>query len=82
MSAKLAIECPNLRSRKPRSGGIAVGLLAGLLVGLVYVGVHRSGDAVALSPAPPQIVGTFAGTYENGLPVYRLPPIQITAVRD
>ena len=82
MSATLAIECPNPGSRKPRSRGIAVGLVAALLVGLVYVGVHRSGDAVALPPAPPQIVGTFTGTYENGLPVYRLPPIQVTAVRE
>ena len=82
MSATFAIESLNPGSRKFHFGTVAVGLVAALLVGLVSVGVHQSGHAVTLPPASPQIVGTFTGTYENGLPVYRLPPIQITAVRD
>jgi hypothetical protein len=36
---------------------------------------------VAKTPSPAPITATFTGEYENGVPVYRLPSIAITATR-
>jgi len=34
-----------------------------------------------LVPATPSAAGTFTGQYENGIPIYRLPPVSITVDR-
>ena len=53
-----------------------------LLVALILADAHVSHDATPERAAPVQMVGTFIGTDVNRLPVYRLPAIQITAVRN
>ncbi len=50
-------------------------------------GPASAGDPTATSieskaSANEEIVGIFTGTYANGLPVYRLPPINVTAHRN
>ena len=50
-------------------------------------GPASAGDPMATSiaskaPANEEIMGVFTGTYYNGLPVYRLPSINVTAHRN
>ena len=74
---------------------IVAGLLVAALIGLVVADTYPSGRAesgpvatadpsrsAALSGTSAPDVGVFTGTYANGLPVYRLTPIEVTAVRD
>ena len=81
MSAQLAIEyrvaCPH--RELPGSG--VCGFVAALLVLLVFADARFAGDVAIERAAPPQMVGKFTGTYENGMPVYRLPPLEVRAVR-
>jgi hypothetical protein len=78
----MIIEFPNLRPLIPMAKGFAVGLVSAVAVALIFVDDHRIGHAVAKSPAPTHVVGEFTGTYVDGTPVYRLPPIQVTARRE
>lgn len=76
-----------------RTPAIIVGIaVIGLLVGAtarfaVVVGGpasmgDRAGPTRVATPAlPAPSVGAFTGAYEAGLPVYRLPPLQVTASR-
>ncbi len=66
---------------KVPSRSLAVGIAAVLLVALILADADVSRDATTERAAPVQMVGTFTGTYENDVPVYRLPPIQVTASR-
>jgi hypothetical protein len=62
-------------------------LALGLAVVLLLAAIPVSTDKPAASqlgkraPATAPTIGTFTGEYENGVPVYRLPPIAITADR-
>ena len=38
-------------------------------------------SAITKTEAPVPMIGTFTGQFENGVPVYRLPSISITASR-
>jgi len=84
------------RSATGKSTGIATVIAGVALIGLAAAGAYRlvhpvigpvgAGDRTVAAPAsytaaPLQGVGVFTGAYENGLPVYRLPPVQVTAVR-
>ena len=66
---------------------IVIGLLAAALIGLIVADTATTIES-ARSPtvtgtaAPAQDVGVFTGTYVDGMPVYRLAPIEVTAVRD
>ena len=95
MSTSLSIECPRIRNG-PRipNGSRTLTVLAGIglagvcaLAGYGYArspGTPPHASALPATNAPAateRSVGTFTGSYENGLPVYRLPPAQITARR-
>jgi hypothetical protein len=56
---------------------------AAVLLAAVPVSTDKSAmPAVgSLVPATAATAGTFTGQYENGIPVYRLPPISITVDR-
>jgi hypothetical protein len=82
MSAQMTIEFPSLRPRIPVAKGIVISLLSVAAVALAFVGDHRISHAVVESPAPTLVVGEFTGTYVDGKPVYRLPPIEVTARRE
>jgi hypothetical protein len=76
--------------------GIAIGMLAAALIGLIVADTHPSGGSVSLpkqgmqaqaaavsrTAVPVANVGVFTGTYENGLPVYRLPAVEVNAIRE
>ena len=73
--------------------GIVMGLLAAALIGLIVADTYPSERAESgsvklvevLRPATPaatQDVGVFTGNYVNGLAVYRLAPIDVTANRE
>jgi hypothetical protein len=92
MSNSLAIS-GNGDTGAPRVGGVlaTIALVVAFAVGafgLVYTAnlpLRSNGFALAAPAAaaadPIPIAGAFTGTYENDLPVYRLPPVQITARR-
>jgi hypothetical protein len=82
MSAQMIIEFPNLRPLIGIAKGIAIGLASAVGIVLIFMADNRIGHAVAKSPAPTHMVGDFTGTYVNGAPLYRLPPIQVTARRE
>ena len=82
MSAQMTIEFPNLRPLISVAKGIAIGLVSAAVVALVFVADYRISHAVAESPAPMRVVGEFTGTFVDGTPVYRLPPVQVTARRE
>ena len=62
---------------------LALGLAAAVLLAAVPVSTDKSAvpPLGTLVPATTPMVGTFTGEYENGIPVYRLPPIAITVDR-
>ena len=73
--------------------GIVIGLLAAALIGLIVADTYPSGRAesgpVKLVEAPrsatraaTQDVGVFTGNYVDGVPVYRLAPIEVIAHRE
>jgi len=67
--------------------GVFIGLLAAALIGLIVADTATSIEStrsptVTGTAEPAQEVGVFAGTYVDGVPVYRLAPIEVTAVRD
>lgn len=84
---------PANRMINMRTPVIVVGIaVIGLLVAAtarIAVGVGgaapagaRAGPTRVSTPAlPAPSVGAFTGAYEAGLPVYRLPPLQVTASR-
>ena len=82
MSAEMIIEFPNLRPLIRVAKGIAIGLAGAVGIALIFMADNRIGHAVAESPAPTHLVGEFTGTYVDGAPLYRLPPIQVTARRE
>ena len=70
----------------PTKDGIVIGLLAAALIGLIIADTTTTTESVraatvSATAAPAQNVATFTGNYENGVPVYRLAPIEVTAVR-
>jgi hypothetical protein len=81
MSAQMTIEFSHDPPLPAFVRGIAVGLASALLVAWI-VGGDRMSHFAAAAPAPTPTVALFTGAYENGVPVYRLPPIEITARRD
>jgi len=82
MSTQMLIEFPQFRPLIPVAKGFAAGLATALLVALFVAGDFRISLAETKSPMPTRIVGEFTGNYEKDVPVYRLPPIEITARRD
>lgn len=76
--------------------GIAIGILAAALVGLIVADTYPSGGSVSLpkqgmqaqssvvsgTGVPVANVGVFTGSYDNGLPVYRLPAVEVSAIRE
>jgi hypothetical protein len=82
MSTQMTIEFPEFRPFIPVAKGYAAGLATALLVALLVAGQFRKSHAGIDLPAPARTVAEFTGTYERGVPVYRLPPLEITARRD
>jgi hypothetical protein len=72
-----------------RAVGFAIGAGAAVIAGTIAVaavsGAQRS-RAPVWSAAHPQAVisvaGVFTGEYQDGVPVYRLPPVTVVANRD
>ena len=81
MSAQLAISSPNVVPFKALAKGFAVGMAIVMLIGLIVADVYPINQAANEPLAATHVVGIFTGSYENGLPVYRLPPIQVTTGR-
>lgn len=81
MSAQMAIEFSHDRPLLPFVKGLAVGLASALLVAWIVGGDGRMSHFATAAPAPTRTVALFTGNYENGLPLYRLPPVEITARR-
>ena len=92
MSAQLAIECPNADTRRHTSGRTVAIIAAAVTIALLMEGAQHLGHAVTPSVGSPAsavtsratqapVVGNFTGTYDHDLPIYRLPPVEITAAR-
>ena len=62
---------------------LALGLAVILLLAAIPVPTDKYAATPLgkLAPATAPMMGMFTGEYENGVPVYRLPPIAITADR-
>ena len=63
---------------------LSIVLVAAALIGAtVWTPGHRdpAAPAVAASVPPAPMVGVATGELDNGTPVYRLPPITVTASR-
>jgi len=62
---------------------LVIGSAAAVLLAAVPVSTDKAAmPAVGtLVPATASAAGTFTGQYENGIPVYRLPPVGITVDR-
>ncbi|HQR10397.1 MAG TPA: hypothetical protein PLW68_03625 [Casimicrobiaceae bacterium] len=86
MSAQLTLKYLPSPARNSLSAGAsavaAIALAFVLVVGLVIADARVDGSVTPASTAPQPVIGTFAGTYQDGLPVYRLPSMEITAPRD
>jgi hypothetical protein len=82
MSAEMTIEFSHDQPLMPFVKGVVVGLASALLVAWIVGGDYRMSHVATATPAPTRAVALFTGAYENGVPVYRLPPIEITARRD
>jgi hypothetical protein len=50
-------------------------------VGSAAAGEPSSANRATATATGPAAIGTFTGTYQNGVPVYRLPPITVSASR-
>ena len=61
------------------SGSILVLVL--VAVAALILADTRLAVRATFEPPAVQVVGRFTGSYENGVPVYRLPAIQIAATR-
>jgi hypothetical protein len=81
MSTQMTTEFSHYQLLVPVAKGFAAGLGTALLAALIFAGDFGSSHAVTVSPAPAPSLGSFTGTYEQGVPVYRLPPIEIVARR-
>jgi hypothetical protein len=81
MSAKMAIEFPNDRPVLLLVRGVAAGLATALLAALIIGGDYTTRDAAPATPSPPYAVGVFTGNYADGVPVYRMPSVEITGSR-
>ena len=62
---------------------LVIGSAAAVLLAAVPVSTDKAAiPAVGtLVPATASAAGTFTGHFENGIPVYRLPPVSITVDR-
>jgi hypothetical protein len=81
MSTQMTIEFPNDRPVLLLVRGIAAGLATALLAALIIGGDYTTRDAAPATPSPPRAVGVFTGNYADGVPVYRMPPVDITGSR-
>jgi len=81
MSAQMTIDIPNDRPFLPFLKGIAVGLAGALLAAFVLGANHTTSQAASIPPSPTPSVALFTGSYVDGVPVYRMPPVEITARR-
>jgi hypothetical protein len=77
----MTIETPNDRPALPFLKGIAAGVAGALLAAGILVGNHSASHAASTAPSPTRAVGVFTGAYVDGAPVYRMPPVEITARR-
>ena len=82
MSAQMTIEIPNVRPVLPFLKCIAAGLASALLAALILGGDYTASHAASTTPPPTPAVGIFTGSYVDGVPVYRMPPVEITAQRE
>jgi hypothetical protein len=80
MSTQMTIEFPHFQPLIFVAKGFAAGL-ATALVALIFASDFGISHTATDAPVPTLTVGEFTGTYEDGVPVYRLPPIEITARR-
>jgi hypothetical protein len=70
-----------------RIGGEPVGVLNALLAAVVIavatpaIGGESGAPATGTVTAQERMVGKFTGKFVNGIPVYRLPSIQVSASR-
>ena len=80
MSAQLTFRSPQVEIPYvvPNSLTVVLAILA--LIGLVLADTAPVARATA-EPAATHVTGRFSGEYENGVPVYRLPAIEIKATR-
>jgi hypothetical protein len=74
--------------RRLAQGAGAAAIGAAVVLAIAFAGgVRHSADAPGSTRAAPMrgaapIVGTFTGRDADGLPIYRLPPIEVVARRD
>jgi hypothetical protein len=64
---------------------LVIVLVAATLIGATAWTPARQAPVAAPAAkfdAPVPLVGTFTGEFDNGTPVYRLPPIAVTASRN
>lgn len=83
MSAQLTLEYPLSGTRNALSARTSIVMAAAmaiaLVVGLVFADARVEGLPPSASTASQPVIGTFAGFDRDGLPVYRLPAMEITA---
>jgi hypothetical protein len=83
MSAQLTLGNPPTSVRNALSArtniGMAIAMAVVLAVGLVIADARVEGLPPSEAAASQPVIGTFAGAYQDGLPVYRLPAMEIVA---
>jgi hypothetical protein len=78
----MTIEILNGRPVLPFLKGIATGLAGALLAAFILGGDYTPSHAASTTPPPTPAVAIFTGSYVDGVPVYRMPPVEVTARRE
>ncbi len=81
MSAQIAIRWSAPAPHKAPSASALVALAIALVAALVVADARVAGVVPAAPSAQSPVSGIFTGTYADGLPVYRLPPVEVIARR-
>lgn len=81
MSAQLAIGYVQTAARARIPRGALLGGVAALLISLILADARIDNDTTAASSMAVPVVGEFTGAYQDGVPVYRLPPIVVIGSR-
>ncbi len=80
MSAQLSVGYPTtLSSNALSASAVAAALAVALLAILTFADARVDVVPVSQPAASQPVTGTFTGTYQDGLPVYRLPALEVTA---
>jgi len=79
MSTQLTLQCRDLEPQFAMPKGFALVLALIVVIGLVVADTRQA--RFAADPAPARVTGSFTGSYDKGLPMYRLPAVEIRATR-